>query len=57
MTWRLTENQKRKYAAAASLGLTERLMENGWPGLSAKETGRIGAALRKHGEESSTPSH
>ncbi len=48
--WRLTEQEKRKYAAAARLGLTERLQLCGWAGLSAKETGRIGAAMR-HGRE------
>ena len=44
--WRLEHRQKRKYEAAESLGLTSRLLENGWPGLTAKETGRIGALLR-----------
>ncbi len=47
MDWRLHPQQKRKYEAADRLGLTSRLLENGWPGLTAKETGRIGAALRK----------
>ena len=45
--WRLREEQKRKYEAAERLGLTSRLLENGWPGLPAKETGRIGAAVRR----------
>ena len=44
--WRLTEKEKRKYEAAERFGMTSRLLENGWPGLTAKETGRIGAALR-----------
>lgn len=44
--WRLGAEQKRKYEAAKRLGLTSRLLDNGWPGLSAKETGRIGAAMR-----------
>ena len=47
MDWRLSPRQKRKYEAADRLGLRSRLLENGWPGLTAKETGRIGAALRK----------
>ena len=44
-TWRLTEKKTRKYEAAERLGLLPRLRENGWPGLSAKEAGRIGGAL------------
>lgn len=46
MGWRLHPKQKRKYEAAECLGLTSRLLENGWPGLTAKETGRVGAMLR-----------
>lgn len=46
MTWRLDENTKKKYEAAEDLGLTDRLLEVGWAGLSAKDTGRIGARLR-----------
>ena len=44
--WRLTEKEKRKYEAAERFGMTSRLLENGWPGLTAKEAGRIGGALR-----------
>ena len=47
MDWRLSEKQKRKYEAAKRLGMVSRLLENGWPGLTAKESGRIGAALRR----------
>ena len=47
MDWRLDARQKRKYEAAQQLGLTGRLTEMGWPGLTAKETGRIGAAMRR----------
>lgn len=43
--WRLSEKEKRKYEAAERLGLTQRLLECGWPGLSAKEAGRIGGAM------------
>ena len=46
MNWRLDENSKKKYDMAQRLDLTSRLREVGWAGLSAKETGRIGAALR-----------
>ena len=44
--WRLDAQQKKKYEAAERLGLKSRLLENGWPGLTAKETGQIGAAMR-----------
>ena len=47
MTWRLEANVKKKYAAAENLGLTNRLREVGWAGLSAKDTGRIGAQVRR----------
>lgn len=50
MTWRLDTNTKKKYRAAEELSLTQRLREVGWAGLSAKETGRIGARLR-HGPQ------
>lgn len=46
MTWRLSDREKRKYQAAEGLGLTARLKEKGWAGLSAKETGKVGARLR-----------
>lgn len=49
--WRLSEKEKRKYEAADRFGLTERLAEVGWAGISAKEAGRIGGSLhgrRKH---------
>lgn len=46
MEWRLDAKQKRKYQAAERLGLIARLIESGWPGLSAKETGQVGALLR-----------
>ncbi len=46
MTWRLDASKKQKYDAAEALGLTERLRSVGWAGLSAKETGRIGARVR-----------
>lgn len=44
--WRLETRQRRKYEAAQRLGLTQALLEGGWAGLSAKDAGRIGAALR-----------
>jgi hypothetical protein len=44
--WRLDEKTKRKYAAAADFGLTEKLLRTGWPGLSAKDSGRIGGRMK-----------
>ncbi len=44
--WRLDEKAKRKYAAAERFGLTERLLQDGWAGLTAKESGRIGGSLK-----------
>lgn len=37
-----TQRERNKYRAAKEAGLLERLMEVGWAGLTAKETGRIG---------------
>ena len=47
MTWRLGPKQTRKEKAAEALGLLQRLQECGWAGLTAKETGRVGAAMRR----------
>ena len=47
MTWRLSREQKRKYEAAEALGLIPRLQEHGWAGITAKETGRVGAMVRR----------
>ena len=44
--WRLHEKDKRKSDLARRYGLTQRLMEVGWAGLSAKESGRIGGGLQ-----------
>ena len=46
MIWRLDEKTKRKYEAAERLGLLPKLLEGGWPGLSAKDAGRIGGSMR-----------
>lgn len=40
-----TENERRKYRAAEAAGLLERVLDVGWAGLSAKESGRIGGIL------------
>lgn len=37
-----TERERNKYRAAQAAGLLGRVLEVGWAGLSAKESGRIG---------------
>ena len=41
----LTERERAKYRAAKEAGLLERVLEVGWAGLTAKESGRIGGML------------
>lgn len=36
------ESLRRKYRAAEAAGLLQRVLEVGWAGLTAKESGRIG---------------
>ena len=43
----LTPEEELKYEIAEELGLLERVMENGWKSLSAKETRRIGGLMTK----------
>ena len=43
--WRLDAKKTRKYEAAERLQLIPQLRAGGWPGLSAKEAGRIGGAV------------
>ena len=43
----LTPEEELKYEIAEELGLLQRVMENGWKSLSAKETGRIGGLMTK----------
>lgn len=45
-TWRLPDKLRRKYETVETLGLTEKLRDVGWAGLSAKEAGRIGGTMR-----------
>ena len=40
-----------KYEIAEELGLLDRVMEDGWRSLSAKETGRIGGILARKKRE------
>ena len=41
----LSTTEKLKYEAAEELGLLEKLIEVGWGGLTARETGMIGARV------------
>ena len=41
----LSPAERLKYEAAEELGLLEKLMEVGWSGLTARETGQIGARV------------
>lgn len=43
----LSAQEKMKYEIAEELGLLERVLEDGWKTLSAKETGRIGGLITK----------
>lgn len=40
-----TIEDKLKYEIAEELGLTEKIKEVGWAGLTAKESGRIGGLI------------
>lgn len=39
--------EKMKYEIAEELGLTDKVNKEGWGGLSAEETGRIGGLMAK----------
>ena len=41
----VSPQMRKKYRAAEAAGLLERVLEVGWAGLSAKESGRIGGIL------------
>ena len=46
-----TPKERSKYRAAEAAGLLERVLEVGWAGLSAKESGRIGGILSHMNQE------
>ena len=39
------EEERIKYEIAEELGILDKVLENGWKSLSAKETGRIGGLM------------
>lgn len=51
----LTEEEKEreriKYEIANELGLTDKVKKNGWSGLTAEETGRIGGIMTQKNKE------
>ena len=40
-----TQRERSKYQAAEAAGLLQRVLDVGWAGLSAKESGKIGGIL------------
>ena len=47
----LSREEKMKYEIAEELGLLDRVLEDGWKTLSAKETGRIGGLVTRRKRE------
>lgn len=43
----MTEEEKMKYEIAGELGLLDRVLNDGWRSLTAKETGRIGGLVTR----------
>nr|MDD6336663.1 small acid-soluble spore protein alpha/beta type [bacterium] len=43
----LTPEKRARYEAAVALGYREKLEQGGWGGLSARETGLIGAEVKR----------
>lgn len=51
MTMPPTPKERNKYRAAQAAGLLDRVLEVGWAGLSAKESGRIGGLAARMNRE------
>ena len=47
----MSREERMKYEIAEELGLLNRVLENGWKTLSAKETGRIGGLVTRRKRE------
>lgn len=47
----LTPEEELKYEIAEELGLLDKVLENGWKSLTAKETGRIGGMMTRRKKE------
>ena len=53
----LTREEKMKYEIAEEPGLLDRVLEDGWKTLSAKETGRIGGLVTRRKREEKRAEH
>ena len=42
---KMEESQRLKYEIAEEMGILEKVLEDGWRSLSAKETGKIGGMI------------
>ena len=51
----LTTEEQTKYEIARELGILDKVLENGWKSLSAKETGRIGGMMAKKKPKQPSP--
>ena len=51
----LTTEEQTKYEIARELDILDKVLENGWKSLSAKETGRIGGMMAKKKPKQSSP--
>ena len=49
--------EKMKYEIASELGLSDKVDDLGWGGLTAEETGRIGGIMTKRKKERKIPSN
>jgi len=47
----LTPEEELKYEIAEELGLLDKVLNEGWKSLSAKETGRVGGLMTKRRRE------
>ncbi|MGI6070503.1 MAG: small, acid-soluble spore protein, alpha/beta type [Blautia sp.] len=47
----LTPEEKLKYEIAEEMGLLDKVLNDGWRSLSAKETGRIGGLMTRRKKE------
>lgn len=47
----LSEEEKIKYEIAEEMGILDKVLEDGWKSLSAKETGRIGGLMTRRRKE------
>ena len=51
----LTTEEQTKYEIARELGILDKVLENGWKSLSAKETRRIGGMMAKKKTQQPSP--